>query len=738
MGARGRVPPSPTAVGAPLRLVLKGVRRRRRAACASSDSSDRFATAHAAAAARVRERRLGAKGERWRLALECAAERPAIPPSPPTVAHTGAPLAPPLLGGVTVAEAVAASAAFASSRDAVARYLDAAPRTALWPHQEDGIAFMARREEAACCAAASAGGLLCFEMRMGKTRAMLAHILRASQAAVRAAGSGAARFGRPTLLVCSGGSLVADAWRLEIRRMLGDAPDALVVLDAVTGARGRDSVHVPAGGAPYPPARVLAQRVAYYDLVLTTPSALLEAAGARAAGRAHECAGLFDVTWERLVVDEAHIVINREHGKRHAALRTLRAHSRWLLTATPMQNYEADLRALLAFVGPAASAANAMICRFRDATMTESATLDDDNDVAPLPFAGGDEARVPRRPARVVLHLDFDCAVEAALYVQALRDFIQRANGSDAARKTSAFHLQHTLLALCVTPECLTVERRRALLARFQAQQVRSADRRASWQHAVQCAQPRLWRDPAASLLAEAQWPPLGTKLRFVCAYYAARVAPVAGDKLVVFAQRVEPLRVLARALPLESGVRVLHGKLSDPERVRVLRSFREDAACRVLLLTIGVGGIGIDLTCANHAIVIEMQWNPTHGEQALQRVQSMVATAGARPVTLVTLVMRHTLEEHQLAVATRKARLAARVMGRPCDDEDDSGDDAMTDDDAGDAPECADDASDPRFYHRHAADVRRIRVDAHAAAVGPLGADARFDAPARDCHSGR
>lgn len=55
------------------------------------------------------------------------------------------------------------------------------------------------------------------------------------------------------------------------------------------------------------------------------------------------------VKWERVILDEAHIIRNH-NSKQSVACCKLKASARWALTGTPIQNKEADLYPLLKFL----------------------------------------------------------------------------------------------------------------------------------------------------------------------------------------------------------------------------------------------------------------------------------------------------------------------------------------------------------------------------------------------------
>ncbi|KAF1981973.1 hypothetical protein K402DRAFT_398008 [Aulographum hederae CBS 113979] len=86
-----------------------------------------------------------------------------------------------------------------------------------------------------------------------------------------------------------------------------------------------------------------------YDIVITTYQTLTsEHAGSSDTEKGIKL-GCFGVHWYRIVLDEAHSIKNRS-AKSTQACYALRAHYRWCLTGTPMQNNLDELQSLIKFL----------------------------------------------------------------------------------------------------------------------------------------------------------------------------------------------------------------------------------------------------------------------------------------------------------------------------------------------------------------------------------------------------
>ncbi|XP_049547299.1 transcription termination factor 2-like [Anopheles darlingi] len=88
------------------------------------------------------------------------------------------------------------------------------------------------------------------------------------------------------------------------------------------------------------------RHIAKYDVVITTYNIVSREAKDAETGNG---GGLFGVNWERMILDEAHVIRNHKSAMSEACCK-LRGRCRWLLTGTPIQNKEMDVYALMKFL----------------------------------------------------------------------------------------------------------------------------------------------------------------------------------------------------------------------------------------------------------------------------------------------------------------------------------------------------------------------------------------------------
>ena len=90
-----------------------------------------------------------------------------------------------------------------------------------------------------------------------------------------------------------------------------------------------------------------------------------------------------------------------------------------------------------------------------------------------------------------------------------------------------------------------------------------------------------------------------------------------------------------------------LSGEVVDREdRYRRIDAFRDQPACRVLL-TIQVGGEGIDLQFCNTLVNYDLPWNPMVVEQRIGRLDRL--GQGAATIRIVNFKTHNTIEKRIL-----------------------------------------------------------------------------------------
>ncbi|KAJ5168480.1 uncharacterized protein N7482_004074 [Penicillium canariense] len=134
--------------------------------------------------------------------------------------------------------------------------------------------------------------------------------------------------------------------------------------------------------------------------------------------------------------------------------------------------------------------------------------------------------------------------------------------------------------------------------------------------------------------------------------------------KSVVFSGWTSHLDLIEIALKnngLDSFAR-LDGTMTLAARARALEAFAKDDSVTILLVTIGAGGVGLNLTSASRVFVMEPQYNPAAVAQAVDRVHRL---GQHREVVIIQFIMRNSIEEKILELAKKKQKLADMSMNR-------------------------------------------------------------------------
>lgn len=124
-------------------------------------------------------------------------------------------------------------------------------------------------------------------------------------------------------------------------------------------------------------------------------------------------------------------------------------------------------------------------------------------------------------------------------------------------------------------------------------------------------------------------------------------------DRLIVFTWYRETAEIFDRFGP------VLTGDIDSQERFEAIQSWRAGTG-RVLTLTMGAGGTGLNLFEANYGLFVEMDWLPLTMEQAEGRLYRMGQT---KPVFFTYLLAGLSIEIKMLAAVNRKVDVIEAVI---------------------------------------------------------------------------
>ena len=144
-----------------------------------------------------------------------------------------------------------------------------------------------------------------------------------------------------------------------------------------------------------------------------------------------------------------------------------------------------------------------------------------------------------------------------------------------------------------------------------------------------------------------------------------------AGERALVFTQYRRMGRFLSAMIEHDLGAEslFLHGGTPVAKRQKMIDGFQaEECNTPVFVLSLKAGGLGLNLTAANHVFHFDRWWNPAVERQATDRAFRI---GQSRTVHVHKFVCLGTLEERIDQMIQEKTALAENIIG--------SGDDWLT-----------------------------------------------------------
>ncbi len=130
--------------------------------------------------------------------------------------------------------------------------------------------------------------------------------------------------------------------------------------------------------------------------------------------------------------------------------------------------------------------------------------------------------------------------------------------------------------------------------------------------------------------------------------------------KIIVFSEWIRMLTLVREHLERRKIGYAWHtGSVPQIKRRKEINAFKEDPDCRILLSTES-GGSGLNLQNASIVINVDLPWNPAKLEQRIARAWRK---GQKRPVTVINLVARNTIEHGMLETLAIKQGLSDGVL---------------------------------------------------------------------------
>ncbi|RPA72435.1 hypothetical protein BJ508DRAFT_419475 [Ascobolus immersus RN42] len=571
--------------------------------------------------------------------------------------------------------------------------------TPLLPHQIEALSFLRAREEESNASersfnymSSSLGGLLADDMGLGKSLTALALVASTVPQSITADDSSSRL---PTLIVVTTSTL--SLWEDELSRHL--RPDRLRSL-TYHGPRRKSR----------------SKMFHQHDIVLTTYDIVVQDWSSKT---------LHNIEWLRVILDEAHLIRNHT-TKRSKAVSALLTNRRWALTGTPIQNRLSDLGGILHFLKlhPYPSFASFSQNILKHLKNGDNSRLKLVHDLLQSIALRRTKNVLKDLPSRedFIEELEFS-EEERKVYEICKRESIRRidsvldSNGSDPGgiSRVAGPKIMHCILIqrqVCCHSTALLPPDIRARLHSAQAEELLRPISEDSETLSVECESCNVKFEPKEGnsfefcfhLICDTCTGSLQTKSCPVCipeealeetkktkckrresdeewftgigyegpstkvlALVRNLEAAVAEDppvKSVIFSCWTRMLFLIGYHLE-KVGIKYLRidGSMSIKDRTAVLDEFKSGSERLVLLMSIGTGCVGLNLSAASHVHLMEPQWNPMVESQALDRVYRLGQT---RPVKTIRYIVKDTFEKNMLELQEKKLLQITLTLDAP------------------------------------------------------------------------
>ncbi|MEI6235084.1 MAG: DEAD/DEAH box helicase [Planctomycetota bacterium] len=132
------------------------------------------------------------------------------------------------------------------------------------------------------------------------------------------------------------------------------------------------------------------------------------------------------------------------------------------------------------------------------------------------------------------------------------------------------------------------------------------------------------------------------------------------GHKALVFSQFTSFLSIAKKKLDAANiPYEYLDGKTRD--RQAKVDRFQNDPDCKLFLISLKAGGLGLNLTAAEYVFLLDPWWNPAVESQAIDRAHRIGQT---QQVFAYRLIVRDSIEEKVVMLQQNKRDLADAIIG--------------------------------------------------------------------------
>ncbi len=329
---------------------------------------------------------------------------------------------------------------------------------------------------------------------------------------------------------------------------------------------------------------------------------------------------LTEYNWNYVILDEAQAIKN-PGTKQTRAVKKIPAVNRIAMTGTPVENRLSDLWSLFDFINPGLLG-----------TMKEFSTFS--KGLADHP---GGYGRLRRMTAPFILRrLKTDSSI-----ISDLPDKVEMKSWADLSRKQTVIYQQLVDQMADMLESANGIKRKGVILAALtKFKQI--------------CNHPDQYAGVDGYNEKESG--------KFVRLREISTTIHEKREQMLIFTQFKEMTEPLARFLESIFGRPglVLHGSIAVKKRKKLIEKFQSNEYVPFMVLSLKAGGVGLNLTRANHVVHFDRWWNPAVENQATDRVFRI---GQQKKVMVHKFITRGTIEEKIDAMLEQKAQLSADVL---------------------------------------------------------------------------
>jgi SNF2 family DNA or RNA helicase len=135
----------------------------------------------------------------------------------------------------------------------------------------------------------------------------------------------------------------------------------------------------------------------------------------------------------------------------------------------------------------------------------------------------------------------------------------------------------------------------------------------------------------------------------------------IGNHKALVFSQFLGMLALIRSKLTeLEIPYAYFDGSTTATDREKAIREFQDNDSCRVFLISLKAGGVGLNLTAADYVYIVDPWWNPAVEQQAIDRTHRIGQT---KNIFAYRMICKDSIEDKILLLQDRKRLLAKDLI---------------------------------------------------------------------------